>query len=92
LSVTFNLAPLSRLHELEADDIGISLAAKAGYDPRALLEFYRKLGRLDGGSGFFKSHIANDQRLQAVESFATYAEPLYKASLAAQRPPGFVFH
>jgi predicted Zn-dependent protease len=92
LSVTFKLAPLSRLHELEADDIGIYLAAKAGYDPRALLEFYHKLGRLDDGSGFFNSHVANDQRMQAIESFATYAEPLYKASLAAHRQPGFVFH
>lgn len=92
LSVTFKLAPLSRLHELEADDIGIYLAAKAGYDPRALLEFYRKLGRLDDRSDFFNSHVANDQRMQAIESFATYAEPLYKASLAAHRQPGFVFH
>jgi predicted Zn-dependent protease len=92
LSVTFELAPLSRLHELEADDIGIYLAAKAGYNPRALLEFYRKLGRLDDRSDFFNSHIANEQRMQAVESFATYAEPLYKASLAAHREPGFVFH
>lgn len=92
LSVTFKLAPLSRLHELEADDIGIYLAAKAGYDPRALLQFYRKLGRLDNGSDFFNSHVATDQRLQAVESFATYAEPLYKASLAAHRELEFVFH
>ena len=92
LSVTFRLAPLSRLHELEADDIGIYLAAKAGYDPHALLQFYRKLGRLGDASDFFNSHGANDQRLQAVENFVTYAEPLYKASLAAHREPGFVFH
>lgn len=92
LSVTFRLAPLSRLHELEADDIGIYLAAKAGYDPRALLQFYRKLGRLDDGSDFFNSRVATDQRLRAVESFAAYAESLYKASPAAHREPGFVFH
>jgi predicted Zn-dependent protease len=92
LSVTLKLAPLSRLHELEADDIGIYMAAKAGYDPQALLEFYRKLGHLDRGNDFFNSHGANDQRVQAVESLATYAEPLYKASLAAHREPGFVFH
>jgi len=92
LSVTLRLEPLSRLQELEADDIGIYLAAKAGYDPRALLQFYRKLSRLDDGRHFFDSHGATDQRLRAVESFAAYAEPLYQASLAAHREPGFVFH
>jgi len=92
LSVTLELEPLSRLHELEADDIGIYLAAKAGYDPRALVQFYRKLGRLDDGRHFFDSHGASDQRMQAVESFAAYAEPLYKASLAVHREPVFVFH
>ena len=92
LSVTLRLAPLSRLHELEADDIGIHLAAKAGYDPRALLEFYRKLGLLDEGSDLFHSHVASNQRLRAVEAFATYAESLYKASLTAGHAPGFVLH
>jgi predicted Zn-dependent protease len=85
LSVTLKLAPLSRLQELEADDIGIYLAARAGHDPRALLEFYRALGRMDDNSDFFLSHGATDQRLQAVENFVAYAEPLYRTSLATSR-------
>jgi predicted Zn-dependent protease len=75
----------------EGDDIGIYMAAKAIYDPPAPLECYCKLGRLDRGNDFFNSHGANDQRLQAVESFATCAEPLYKASVTVHHEPGFLF-
>jgi len=82
LAMTFTLAPLSRLQELEADDIGIYLAARAGHDPRALLDFYRVLGGLDVGTDFFNSHDTAGQRLRAVENFVAYAEPLYRASLA----------
>jgi len=92
LSVSFKLLPLSRLHELEADDIGIYLAAKAGFNPQALARFYRKLGRLDGGPAFFDTHGPSDQRMRAVEAFAAYAEPLYQASLAGRPASEFAFH
>jgi predicted Zn-dependent protease len=81
LSVSLQLVPLSRLQELEADDIGITLAARAGYDPHALVGFYRKLGRDGTGGGLLDTHGSNADRLRAVESMAVYAEPLYYASL-----------
>jgi len=39
------LRPHSREQELEADSIGLMLMAKAGYDPRAALNFWNKFGR-----------------------------------------------
>jgi len=93
LSVSLKLEALSRLQELEADDIGIDLAARAGFDPRAIVGFYRKLARLDRGKKFFfDSHGAGDQREKIAEAFAAYAEPLYAASLTHGRLPEFVFH
>ena len=92
LSVSLKLEPLSRLQELEADDIGIVLAAKAGFDPRAMVEFYRKLARLDRGKVFFDTHGAGDQREKTAAAFAAYAEPLYAASLTHGRVPEYVFH
>jgi predicted Zn-dependent protease len=92
LSISIKLEPLSRLEELEADDIGIYLAAKAGFDPQALVQFYRKLARSDRGRAFFHTHGASDQRAKIAEAFAAYAEPLYEASLARGRVPEYVFH
>ena len=37
------LLPYSRAHESEADHIGLILMAKAGYDPRGALEFWRRM-------------------------------------------------
>ncbi len=39
--------PYSRKAEAEADRIGIELAARAGYDPRAAVTLWRKMGQLN---------------------------------------------
>jgi predicted Zn-dependent protease len=93
LSVSLKLEALSRLQELEADDIGINLAARAGFEPRAIVGFYRKLARLDRGNRFFfDTHGAGDQREKVAEAFAAYAGPVYAASLTHRRFPEYVFH
>ena len=41
----------SRIHELQADRYGVSIMAKAGYDPQAAVDVMRKLGNMDPGPG-----------------------------------------
>lgn len=37
------LLPYSRLHESDADRIGLTLMARAGYDPRAAIPFWKRM-------------------------------------------------
>jgi predicted Zn-dependent protease len=92
LSVSLRLAELSRLHELEADDIGIYLAAQAGFDPRALVRFYQKLNRITHGPFLIDTHGTAQARMRAVENFAAYAEPVYRESASANHTPSFALH
>src|SRR5499426_1336747 len=46
--VTYEL-PYSRVHETEADRMGVELAARAGYDPRAAVTLWEKMAKLSSG-------------------------------------------
>lgn len=90
ISVYLRLQPLSRLQEMEADDIGIELAARTGIYPAAIKSFYMKLARTDGGRSIFDTHGPSYQRVQFADSMADYALPMYKAS-QGRRLPNYAF-
>ncbi|HWS74213.1 MAG TPA: M48 family metallopeptidase [Quisquiliibacterium sp.] len=77
--VTMGL-PNSRLHESEADRMGVELAARAGYDPRAAITLWQKMGRASGGKGpeWLSTHPAAETRLRDLEVYSTRVEPLYQ--------------
>lgn len=92
ISIYLRLQPLSRLQEMEADDIGIELAARAGIPPSAATSFYTKLSRHNSGkSSVFDTHGSVAQRVKFVDSMASYAEPVYKASQHARILPNYRF-
>lgn len=90
LSVFLSLQPLSRLQELEADDIGIELAARAGVPPSAVVSFYAKLAQTDSGQSVFDTHGPVVQRVQFADSMAEYARPVYEASRQARVLPNYI--
>ena len=61
--------PNSREAETEADRIGIELAAKAGYDPKAAISLWDKMAKVGGGSSsfdFLSTHPAPQKRMETL--------------------------
>jgi predicted Zn-dependent protease len=72
IDITFNLATLgySRDDELLSDRLGVKYAYKAGYDPRAMIAFLKKLKEKDKdemGPVFLRSHPYASKRIQMLE-------------------------
>jgi predicted Zn-dependent protease len=79
--VTFNL-PNSREHEVEADRVGVELAARAGYDPRAAVTLWQKMGQAGGGAPpqFLSTHPSPQNRAGDLTNYAARVMPLYEAA------------
>lgn len=72
--------PNSRASETEADRIGIELAAKAGYDPRAAATLWQKMAKA-GGSGppqFLSTHPAPGNRQATLGALAPQMMQYYE--------------
>ncbi|HKO66465.1 MAG TPA: M48 family metallopeptidase [Burkholderiaceae bacterium] len=75
--------PNSRENESEADVIGVELMARAGYDPRASLSLWRKMGQVAGGGGgpeFLSTHPSGETRLRELQGYVDKVMPLYQAA------------
>jgi len=79
LEVTTNL-PNSRGQEDEADRIGVELAARAGYDPRAAVSLWRKMMAQGGNAPpeFLSTHPSAASRIRSVETYAGRVLHLYR--------------
>jgi predicted Zn-dependent protease len=72
--------PNSRRHETEADRIGIELAARAGYDPRAAITLWQKMGKAAGSEPpkFLSTHPSSTDRLNDLTNYSQRVMPLYE--------------
>jgi predicted Zn-dependent protease len=72
--------PNSRAAESEADRIGIELAAKAGYDPRAAITLWQKMAEV-GGKGppeFLSTHPSPVNREKKLAEYVPEMMPYYE--------------
>jgi predicted Zn-dependent protease len=82
--------PNSRTAETEADRIGIELAAKAGYDPRAAIALWQKMGAVGGSKAppaFLSTHPSDAQRQQRLGQLAPKMMPYYQTPGARPSHP-----
>ncbi len=72
--------PNSRTAESEADQIGIELAAKAGYDPRASITLWQKMAKVGGKRPpeFFSTHPSPEKREKTLEALVSKMMPYYQ--------------
>ena len=72
--------PNSRAHETEADRMGVELAARAGYDPRAAITLWEKMGAVGGGEGpkFLSTHPPREDRMADLRDYSAKVMPLYQ--------------
>jgi predicted Zn-dependent protease len=80
--------PNSRQMEREADVIGIELAARAGYDPRAAASLWRKMESAGNGGPpqFLSTHPSTESRIRDLEQLAVKMQPIYEQARAGTPP------
>ena len=71
--------PYSRSLESRADQNGLLLMARAGYNPQAAITLWEKMNKLDGagGSAFLSTHPSNSQRIEAMRKNLPAAQAIY---------------
>jgi predicted Zn-dependent protease len=88
--VTLNL-PNSRLHETEADRIGVELAARAGYDPRAAISLWQKMAKTSNGGQppkWLSTHPSHEDRISDLQVYSAKVLPLYQAAKGSAASAG----
>ena len=75
------LLSFSRGDETEADLVGMDIAARAGYDPRAAVKLWQKMAALSNEKGqppqFLSTHPAHATRIDTIRSALPKVLPLY---------------
>jgi predicted Zn-dependent protease len=65
--------------------MGVELAARAGYDPRAAIALWQKMAKLSSGGAppqILSTHPSNETRIKDLTEFAQKVLPLYDQARA----------
>jgi predicted Zn-dependent protease len=74
------LLPWGRQQESEADHIGLILMAKAGYDPHASLELWKRMAEAAKGqrpSQWLSTHPSEETRIEQIQAWLPEALTYY---------------
>jgi predicted Zn-dependent protease len=75
------LLPFSRLHETEADRLGLIFMAMGGYDPRVAVDFWQRMSAAQEGASppeLLSTHPADTTRIRNIEEAMPEAMQYYR--------------
>lgn len=84
------LMPYSRVHESEADTIGVDLMAKAGFDPRQSISLWQKMDRVSQDQQpieFMSTHPSHATRIQDLDKHMPQAMGLFQQAQSMGKQP-----
>lgn len=75
--------PNSREAESEADKVGMQIAARAGFDPRAAVSLWEKMLNTSGSRSpeWLSTHPSPETRIQAMRQLADQNMPVYQQAV-----------
>lgn len=76
------MLPYSRMHESEADHMGLIFMAMAGYNPQEVPEFWKRMAKKGGASPpeFLSTHPSSETRISNLEAWMPEAMMYYNES------------
>lgn len=74
------ILPFSRLHESEADEMGLYMMAMAGYNPEEAPKFWERMSSAGGASvpEFLSTHPSHDTRISNLNEWMPEAKKYYQ--------------
>lgn len=75
------MLPYSRLHESEADHLGLIFMSIAGYNPQASIPFWQRMADASGGQSppeFMSTHPSHETRISNLQKWMPEALEYYK--------------
>ena len=87
------IMPFSRLHESEADQIGLELMAKAGFNPAESVTLWQKMAQASQGeqpAEFLSTHPSHETRIDDLRENLPKATKLMQQAQASGKKPNCV--
>lgn len=84
------IMPFSRLHESEADILGLELISKAGFNPRESVTLWQKMAQASQGANpveFLSTHPSHDTRIEDLQAHMPRALALQQQANAVGKNP-----